>query len=198
MLTNLQDTATQDGQAERRRSSSLASTSAGSPASGLHSGAGGGQGGPPPRSPIMPPQHQSRSKRLASKMLKKLGTKERFRNPPPDHPPSGTARTITNQSIRAGCLHVCLPSGCSSLLEICCFCCLLQRSQHWVASPASETLVGDRDDTSTFVPECHKTAFAGHTHTHTHAQCMTVVVLLHQATLPSSLVGCGSAWVWSR
>ena len=38
----------------------------------------------------MPPEHQSRSKRLASKMLKKLGTKERFRNPQADQ--SGKAK----------------------------------------------------------------------------------------------------------
>ncbi|KAL0049997.1 hypothetical protein WJX82_002413 [Trebouxia sp. C0006] len=79
-----QDSA-QDGQAERRISSSLASTSAGGPAPGMYSGAGPEAGALPPRAP----EHQSRSKRLATKMLKKLGTKDRFRNPHPEQPGSG-------------------------------------------------------------------------------------------------------------
>jgi len=86
MLCCLQDSA-QDGQAERRISSSLASTSAGGPAPGMYSGAGPEAGALPPRAP----EHQSRSKRLATKMLKKLGTKDRFRNPHPEQPGSGGA-----------------------------------------------------------------------------------------------------------
>ncbi|KAL0041621.1 hypothetical protein WJX79_009772 [Trebouxia sp. C0005] len=75
----------QDGQAERRMSSSLASTSADGLAFGMYSGAGPEAGALPPRAP----EHQSRSKRLATKMLKKLGTKDRFRNPHPEQPGSG-------------------------------------------------------------------------------------------------------------
>ena len=84
----LQESA-QDGQADRRMSSSLASTSAGGFAPGMYSGAGAGPeaGALPPRAP----EHQSRSKRLATKMLKKLGTKDRFRNPHPEQPGSGGA-----------------------------------------------------------------------------------------------------------
>lgn len=77
----------QDGQAERRMSSSLASTSAGGLAPGMYSAAGPEAGALPPRAP----EHQSRSKRLATKMLKKLGTKDRFRNPHPEQPGSGGA-----------------------------------------------------------------------------------------------------------
>ncbi|DBA94847.1 hypothetical protein WJX77_009545 [Trebouxia sp. C0004] len=76
----------QDGQAERHMSSSLASTSAGGLAPGMYPGAGPQVGALPPRAP----EHQSRSKRLATKMLQKLGTKDRFRNPHPDQPGSGS------------------------------------------------------------------------------------------------------------
>ena len=86
LLWYLQETA-QDGQAERRMSSSLASTSAGGLAPGMYSGAGPEAGALPPRAP----EHQSRSKRLATKMLKKLGTKDRFKNPHPEQPGSGAA-----------------------------------------------------------------------------------------------------------
>jgi len=86
MLWCLQESA-QDGQAERRMSSSLASTSAGGLAPGMYSGAGPEAGALAPRAP----EHQSRSKRLATKMLKKLGTKDRFRNPHPEQSGSGGA-----------------------------------------------------------------------------------------------------------
>lgn len=59
---------------QRRMSSSHASSSAGQG----HSGVPPYPGALPPKGPD---QHQSRSKRLASKLLKKMGTKERFRHP---------------------------------------------------------------------------------------------------------------------
>ena len=76
-----------DSQAERRASSSHASSSGGQGAVGVPSY----PGVLPPRAPgaALPEQHQSRSKRLASKLLKKMGTKERFRNPQADSAASG-------------------------------------------------------------------------------------------------------------
>ena len=76
-----------DSQAERRASSSHASSSGGQGAFGVPSY----PGVLPPRAPgaAPPEQHQSRSKRLASKLLKKMGTKERFRNPQADSAASG-------------------------------------------------------------------------------------------------------------
>ena len=76
-----------DSQAERRASSSHASSSGGQGASGVPSY----PGVLPPRASgaALPEQHQSRSKRLASKLLKKMGTKERFRNPHADLAASG-------------------------------------------------------------------------------------------------------------
>ena len=69
----------QDTQAERRMSSSHASTSMSNGMPGMYPGAGPEAGALPPKAP----EHQSRSKRLATKMLKKLGTKERFRSEQP-------------------------------------------------------------------------------------------------------------------
>ena len=76
-----------DSQAERRASSTHASSSGGQGAFGMPAY----PGVLPPRASgtALPEQHQSRSKRLASKLLKKMGTKERFRNPHADPAASG-------------------------------------------------------------------------------------------------------------
>lgn len=87
MLMMLQDAAIQDEHADRRMSFSHASSSTVPAASSLNSGHGSG-----PQAGVLPPrapEHQSRSKRLATKMLKKLGTKERFRHPQPEQPGTG-------------------------------------------------------------------------------------------------------------
>ena len=74
----LQDADARDVEASERRMSSAQTSSSSSQSP---SGVPHYPGALPPRPPE---QHQSRSKRLASKLLKKMGTKERFRNAHPE------------------------------------------------------------------------------------------------------------------